>query len=110
MLCSREAQKPHVPDRRLPVERAEELRRKQKVTSDCHHRAWDLLPALPGDLVWVSDGREQGTVGDEIAPRSYEVETSSDTFRRKKRDTIHLLTDNTISNLQGQTVTIRTSK
>ena len=31
---SREARKPHVPDRKLLVEREEELRRKQKATFD----------------------------------------------------------------------------
>ena len=39
---SREARKPQVLDRKLLVEREEE-------------------PALPGDLVWIPDRREQGT-------------------------------------------------
>ena len=72
------------------VEKEEEQRRKQKVNFDRRQRPWDLLPALPGDLVWVPDRREQGTVGGEIAPRSYEVETPSSTFRRNRRDIIHL--------------------
>ena len=40
--------------------------------------------------MWLPDRRERGTIGDEIAQRSYKVETSSDMFRRNRRDTIHL--------------------
>ena len=80
-----------VPDRKLLVEREHELKRKQKATFDHCHR--DLLPALPGDLIWIPDRREQGTVGDEIAPWPYEVETPSSTFRRNRRDIIHLLAE-----------------
>ena len=47
------------------------------------------MPALPGDLLWIPDRKEKGTVGDEIAPRSYEVETPSST-RRNRRDIIRL--------------------
>ena len=67
----------------LLVEREEELRRKQKATFDRRPRARDLSPAPPGDFVWIPDRREQGTVGDEIVPRSYEVKTSSGTFWRE---------------------------
>ena len=53
----------------------------------------DLSTALLGDLVWIPDRREQGTVGNEIAPQSYEVETPSGVFRRNRRDIIHLPTE-----------------
>ena len=36
----------------------------------------DLLSTLSGDLVWIPDRREHGTLGDEIASQSYEVETT----------------------------------
>ena len=57
---------------------------------DQNHSVRDLSPALPEDLVWIPDRREQGTIGDEIAQWSHEVETSSGTFRRNRRDIIHL--------------------
>ena len=41
----------------------------------------------------IPDRREQGTVGDEIAPRSYEVDTPISTFRRNRRDIFHLPTE-----------------
>ena len=59
---SREARKTKVPNRKLVVESQEEQRWKQKANFDQHHRARDLLPALPGDLVWILDRRERGTV------------------------------------------------
>ena len=74
---SREAWEPHVLDRKLLVEREKKLRWKQKRYFDQRHRTQDLSPALPGDLVWIPDRREQGTVLDEIAPRLYEVDTPS---------------------------------
>ena len=84
VLSSREAWKPQVPDRKLVVEREEEQIRKQKGNFDRHHRALDLSLAYPGNLVWISDRKEQGTVGGEVAPRSYEVETPSGTFMQDK--------------------------
>ena len=65
---SGKARKPDIPDRKFVVEGEEEQRWKQKVNFDRCHRAWDLLPALPADQVWILDRREQGTVGGEIAP------------------------------------------
>ena len=64
-----------------------------KDTFDWHHRDRDLLPALPGDLVWIPYRREWQTVGDEIVPQSYEVEIPSGTFRRNRRDIICFLAD-----------------
>ena len=51
---------------KLVVEREEEQRWKQIINFDRRHRAQDLSPALhvPGDLVWIRDRREQGTLGD----------------------------------------------
>ena len=49
-----------------------------------------------------------GTVRNEIAPRSHEVETPSGTFRRNRRDIIHLLLK--ISRLEDQRVMTLTQK
>ena len=49
------------------------------------------MPALPGDLAWIPDRREQGTVEHEMASRSCEVETTSGMFRKKRLDIINLL-------------------
>ena len=48
---SKEAQNPHVPDRKLLVKRMEELRRREKQNFYQRHRARDLSPVLPGNLV-----------------------------------------------------------
>ena len=56
--------------------------------------AGNLSQALPGDLVWIPDRREQATVRDEMAPRSCEMEIPSGAFRRYKRDIVHLSGEN----------------
>ena len=56
---SKEARKYHVADRKLVVDREEEQRWKQKVNFDQCHRPQDLSPALPGDLVWISDRKDR---------------------------------------------------
>ena len=49
-----------MPDRKLLVEREEEeLRQKQKVNFDQHHRVRNLSSALPEDLVWIPDKEKQ---------------------------------------------------
>lgn len=85
---SRESRKPAVPDRKLLITRETELRRKQKNNFNRRHRVRDLSPAMQGDLVWIPDRREEGTVGDQVGPRSYQVDTPSGTFRRNRRDLI----------------------
>ena len=72
---SRKARKTIVPDRDLLVAREEELRQKHKRNFDRRHRARDLSPALPGDLVWVRDRREEGIVENQVSRRSYRMET-----------------------------------
>ena len=53
------------------------------------------MPALPGDLLWIPDRKEQANVGDEIAPWSYmyKVKTPSGLFRKNRRGIIHLPTE-----------------
>ena len=55
---SRGARKPHIPDRKLLVEREEEIGQKQKVNFDRRQKAQDLSPALPRDLEWISERRQ----------------------------------------------------
>lgn len=88
---SREARQPAIPNKQLLVAREEELRRKQKSNFDRRHRARDLSPTLPGDVVWLPDRGEQGTVvGAQASPRSYQVVTPSGSYRRNRRDIIPL--------------------
>ena len=106
LYSSWEARKPYVPNRSLVVEREEEQRWKQKVNFDRLHRAWDLSPALPRDLVWIPDWREQWIVGNEIAPRSYKVETPA--VRSGKTEEIYFASQLRTSRLQNQRVTTLT--
>ena len=62
---------------------------------------------LLGDLVWIPDRREQGTVGGEIAPWSYEVETPSELGEIGEIRIISLLN---ISHLEDQGIKTLTQK
>ena len=42
----------------------------------------DVPPLDPGTLVWMPDRESEGIVTEEVAPRSYTVETQEDTYRR----------------------------
>ena len=94
---SRQARKPAVPDRELLITREEEIKRKQKNNFDRRHRARDLSPALQGDLVWIPDRNERGTIGDQVGPRSYQVETPTGNFRRNRKDIIPIPRDEVLS-------------
>ena len=78
----REARKPAISDRKLLITREEELRRIQKNNFDCCHKPRDLSPVLQGDLAWIPDRSDRGTVKDQAGPQSYQVDTPSGNFRR----------------------------
>lgn len=48
----------------------------------------DVPPLDPGTLVWMPDRESEGIVTEEIAPRSYTVETQEGTYRRNRRNLI----------------------
>lgn len=89
ILCStlpttREARKQCLPDRDSLQVKEKEQRRKQKEYFDHHHGVKELPLLEPGDLVWVSDRQETGAVGEQVGPRSYDIETPSGSFRRNR--------------------------
>lgn len=95
ILCStlpttREARKPYLPDRDSLQVKEKEQRRKQKEYFDHHHGVKELPLLEPGDLVWVSDRQEAGAVGEQVGPRSYNIETPSGSFRRNRSNLITL--------------------
>ena len=87
---SREARKPAIPDRELLITREEELRWIQKNNFDRRHKARDLLPVVQGDLVWIPDRSERGTVRDLAGPQSHQEDTPSGKFRRTSKDIISI--------------------
>ena len=94
---SRQARKPAVPDKELLITREKEIKRKQKSNFDRRHRARDVSPALQGDLVWIPDRNESGTVRDQVGPRSHRVETPTGEFRRNRRDIIPIPREEVLS-------------
>ena len=61
-------------------EKEERFRKQLKQNYDHHHGVCDLPPLTPGD--------SEGSVGEEVAPRSYEVTTAEGTYRRNRRHLI----------------------
>ena len=87
---SRGARKPQIPDSCALQMKEAQMRKKQKENYDCRHGVKELAPLSQGDLVWVSDRREEGTIEGNAGPRSYEVDTQSGSYRRNRRHLISL--------------------
>lgn len=77
----------------------EESKKKQKALFDSRHRAQDLDPLSPGDVVWIHDHNTSGTVVEETATQSYEVSTPTGSNRRNQHH-LTLLPD---QSLQAET-------
>ena len=75
LSTTRKAGIPFTPDNKALVAREKQLREKRKDNFDHRHRVQELPVLTPGDMVWVPDRQEGGTIEDQVGPRSYQVET-----------------------------------
>jgi len=82
---TRQQRKPIVPDHSAVIERDKREKARQAENFNFHHGARQLPTLQPGDTVYVKDRDSTGTVLREVAPRSYEVDTSDGTVRRNRR-------------------------
>ena len=82
---TREQRKPKVPDQTLVRAREEEIKRNLKRNYDRRYGVRELPELNPGDAVWIPDRKEEGMVQEEVAPRSYRVNTPEGTVRRNRR-------------------------
>ena len=87
---TREQRKPNVPDQALLKAREEEIKRNQKRNFDRRCGVRELPELNPGDLVWIPDREEEAVVQDEVAPRSYNVDTPEGTVRRNRRALVRM--------------------
>ena len=71
-----------MPDYGLLARREREMRMQQNHTFDQHHKARQLDPLAPGDLVWIPQNQKEGTMVTEVALRSYQVTSPSGVLRR----------------------------
>ena len=78
--------KPAIPDYSKVLQRETDLREKQKGNFDSRHSAKDLVVLFPGDEVYVDDGHlnTQGHIVQQVAPRSYQVNTPRGNLRRNR--------------------------
>ena len=71
-------------------EKDEQIKERQKRNYDQRHRTRDLLPLESGETVWIPDRESEGTVREEVSPRSHIVETADGSYRRNRRHFVRL--------------------
>ena len=81
---------PEVPDKNLVKEKDEQLKDKMKQNFDDHHGAREMPSLKRGQLVWLPNSRVEARVEEQVAPRSYSVNTPQGQVRRNRRDIIDL--------------------
>lgn len=86
---TRESREPTIPDRHEVKEKDKKQKSNQKRNYDHRHGSRELPDLEPGDKVWISNRQEQAQVQNQVAPRSYEVETDNNgVYRRNRRDLV----------------------
>ena len=86
----RESRKPQVPDEEVVRERDKLLKDKQKENFDKQHGARAIPSLKTGQLVWLPNSETEAHVEEQVAPRSYTVNTPQGQVRRNRRDFIEL--------------------
>ena len=96
---------PKVPDKNLAGEKDEQLKDKMKQNFDDYHSAREMSSLKRGQLVWLPSSRVETRVEEQVAPRSYSVNTPQGQVRRNRRDIIDLPQNTSTSSLPPVTET-----
>ena len=99
---TREQRKPKVPDQTLIKAREEEIKKNLKRNYDRRYGVRELPELNPGDIVWIPDREEEAVVQEEVAPRSYRVNTPEGTVRRNRRGLVHMPETDSQSTVESQ--------
>ena len=86
----RASRKPQIPDEEVVRERDKLLKDKQKENFDKQHGARAKPCLKTGQLVWLPNSETEAHVEEQVAPRSYTVNTPQGQVRRNRRDLIEL--------------------
>uniref|UniRef100_A0A3P9ISX4 Integrase catalytic domain-containing protein n=1 Tax=Oryzias latipes TaxID=8090 RepID=A0A3P9ISX4_ORYLA len=85
---------PALPDYHTLGAKEREKRWRDAITFDKRHKARNLEPLVPGQEVWITDARAQGTViSAHEAPRSYRIKVPQGTLRRNRHHLVSMQTD-----------------
>uniref|UniRef100_A0A3P9LTR7 Integrase catalytic domain-containing protein n=1 Tax=Oryzias latipes TaxID=8090 RepID=A0A3P9LTR7_ORYLA len=85
---------PALPDYHTLGAKEREKRWRDARTSDKRHKARNLEPLVPGQEVWITDARAQGTViSAHEAPRSYRIKVPQGTLIRNRHHLVSMQTD-----------------
>ena len=100
---TRKQRVPQVPDQKTVKTRDEREKLRQKHNFDKHHGTRPLPAVQPGTKVWIPARQMEGTVHEEVAPRSLTVTTEEGSeLRRNRRDLIQLPTETPTQHEQEQ--------
>ncbi len=77
---------PKIPDLNVLRSKEAQSRSSQKANFDWRHRARDLVQLEPGQTIWAKDIGHATVQEKAETPRSYNIETSSGSYRRNRRD------------------------
>ena len=100
---TRKQRVPQVPDQKSVKTRDEREKLRQKHNFDKHHGTRPLPAVQPGTKVWIPAKQMEGTVHEEVAPRSLTVTTEEGSeLRRNRRDLIQLPTETPTQHEQEQ--------
>lgn len=94
---------PALPDYDEVGAKEKEKRKNDARYFDKRHRARTLRPLVPGEDVWVTDARVEGTViSQHNTPRSYIVQGPQGTLRRNRHHLVPLQTNNGVIDAEPQ--------
>lgn len=85
---TRSLRQPEVPNLEEVKERDALLKNRQKRNFDKHHGTRELPLLNSGQLVWLPESGVTANVGEQVAPRSYLVNTPQGQIRRNRRNLI----------------------
>ena len=94
---------PALPDYNALEAKEREKRMNDARSFDKRHGARNLEPLVPGEDVWITDARVQGTVvSTHNTPRSYLVQVPQGTLRRNRHHLVPLQTNSGVVNADEQ--------
>ena len=82
--------KPSLPNERAVRRKEKMMKQRMKRNYDRRHGAKELKELQPGDIVWLPDNKQEGTVMEKTNTRSYTVRVQDGTIRRNQRDLVAL--------------------
>ena len=82
--------KPSLPNEKAVRRKEKMMKQRMKRNYDWRHDPKELKGLQPGDIVWIPENKQEGTVMEKNNTRSYMVRVQDGTIRRNRRDLVAL--------------------